>query len=126
MGRRGFRWAMAGVVLVLGGPAVAGPQAKVEECGWLVLDGEALVAKPDAALKPSDPSPLPSPPPDVKAAYCDRDTLMTYVGDERLLKLGLPLVIRPDDREAVLEADPTAVFHYHPVGTRYLPGRVEE
>ena len=50
--------------------------------------------------------------------------MMTYVGDERVLKLGLPLIIRSGGREGVLQADPTAIFNYHKVGDRYLPGRV--
>ena len=106
--------------------ALAAPQAKVENCGWLVPKDNALVAQPDASLKPSDPAPLSKPPPDAKAAYCERDTLMTYVGDERLLKLGLPLVIRSGGREGVLEADPTILFKYHRVGERYLPGKSED
>ena len=80
--------------------------------------------QPDALLKPSDPAPLSQPPPQAKAAYCERDTMMTYVGDERVLKLGLPLVIRSGDREGVLEATPTVLFNYHPVGEQYLPGKV--
>ena len=50
--------------------------------------------------------------------------MMTYVGDERVLKLGLPLVIRSGDREGVLEATPTVLFNYHPVAEQYLPGKV--
>ncbi len=110
--------------LVLGKSALAAPQAKVEDCGWLVPSGNALVAQPDALLKPSDPAPLSAPPPQAKAAYCERDTLMTYVGDERVLKLGLPLVIRSSGREGVLEAAPTVLFNYHRVGEQYLPGKV--
>ena len=65
------------------GPAFAAPQAKVENCGWLVSKENALVLQPDASLKPSDPAPLPKPPLQAKAAYCDRDTLMSYVHDGR-------------------------------------------
>jgi hypothetical protein len=111
--------------LVLGKSASAAPQAKVEDCGWLVPNGNALVSQPDALLKPSDPAPLSAPPPQAKAAYCERDTLMTYVGDERVIKLGLPLVIRSGGREGVLEATPTVLFNYHRVGEQYLPGKVE-
>jgi hypothetical protein len=111
--------------LVLGKSALAAPQAKVENCGWLVSNGNALVSQPDALLKPSDPAPLSEPPPQAKAAYCERDTLMTYVGDERVIKLGLPLVIRSGGREGVLEATPTVLFNYHRVGEQYLPGKVE-
>ena len=110
--------------LVLGKSALAAPQAKVEDCGWLIPNGNALVSQPDALLKPSDPAPLSAPPPQAKAAYCERDTLMTYVGDERVLKLGLPLVIRSSGREGVLEATPTVLFNYHRVGEQYLPGKV--
>lgn len=51
--------------------------------------------------------------------------MMTYVGDERVVKLGLPLVIRSGDREGVLEAAPTVLFNYHKVGDKYLPGRAQ-
>ena len=114
-----------GMVLVLGNAAFGAPQAKVENCGWLVAKGNALVSQPDASLKPSDPAPLSQPPPEAKAAYCERDTMMTYVGDQRVLKLGLPLVIRSGGREGVLEADPTVLFNYHRVGEQYLPGKAE-
>jgi hypothetical protein len=117
---------LLGTVLVLGKAALAGPQAKVEECGWLVPNGNTLVPQPDALLKPSDPAPLSAPPLQAKAAYCERDTMMTYVGDERVLKLGLPLVIRSGGREGVLEVDPTVLFKYHRVGEEYLPGKVDE
>jgi hypothetical protein len=59
-------------------------------------------------------------------SYCERDTMMTYVGGERVLKLGLPLVIRSGGREGVLEATPTVLFNYHRVGEQYLPGKVDE
>jgi hypothetical protein len=117
---------LLGTVLVLGKSAYAAPQAKVEDCGWLVPNGNALVPQPDALLKPSDPAPLSAPPLQAKAAYCVRDTMMTYVGDERILKLGLPLVIRSGGREGVLEVDPTVLFKYHRVGEQYLPGKVDE
>lgn len=107
------------------GAAFAAPQAKVENCGWLVSKENALVPQPDASLKPSDPAPLSKPPPEAKAAYCERDTLMSYVGDERVIKLGLPLVIRSGGREGVLEATPTVLFNYHRVGEEYHPGKVE-
>jgi hypothetical protein len=110
----------------LAAPAWAVPQAKTEICGWLVLQGDELIAQPDAALQPSDPKPLAAPPAAARAAYCARDTLMTYVGDERVLKLGLPLAIRNGDREGVLEADPTVMFNYHKVGDKYLPGRADK
>lgn len=110
--------------LVLCRPAKPAPQSKVEHCGWLIQTGNVLVARPDATLKPSDPAPLSTIPPDAKAAYCERDTMMSYVGDERVLKLGLPLAIRSGGREGVLEVDPTVLFNYHRVGAQYLPGRV--
>jgi len=113
-------------VLSLAIPASADTQAKFEECGWLVLRDDALVPQPDGRLQPSDPKPLPAPPELAKAAYCLRDTMMSYVGDERVIKLGLPLVIRSGDREGVLEADPTVLFDYHKVGDRYLPGKAPE
>ena len=106
-------------------PTLAAPQAKSEVCGWLVLQGDELVPQPDQMLQPSDPKPLPVPPDQAKAAYCARDTMMSYVGDERVVKLGLPLVIRSGDREGVLEADPTVLFNYHKVGDRYLPGKAQ-
>ena len=94
-----------------------------ENCGWLIATGVGLAAQPDAALKPSDPKPLPAPPTQTRAAYCDRDTMMTYVGDERLIKLGLPLIIRSGGREGVLEYPPQVVFNYHPNGDHYDPGK---
>jgi hypothetical protein len=112
--------------LIFGESALAAPQAKVEDCGWLVPDGNALVSQPDALLKPSDPAPLSAPPPQAKAAYCERDTIMSYAGDERVLKLGLPLAIRSGGREGVLEVNPTVLFNYHRVGEQYLPGKVDE
>jgi hypothetical protein len=63
--------------LVLGKSAVAAPEAKVEDCVWLVPTGNALVPEPDALLKPSDPAPLSEPPPQAKAAC------------KRMIKLGL-------------------------------------
>jgi hypothetical protein len=107
----------------LAAPAWAAPQAKTENCGWLVLQGDELIEQPDADLQPSDPKPLPKAPATARAAYCARDTMMTYVGDERVIKLGLPLAIRNGDREGVLEADPTVMFNYHKVGEKYLPGK---
>jgi len=95
----------------------------VEDCGWLVQNGETLIMQPDVALKLRDPAAIPTPPAQAKAAYCNRETLMTYVGDERAVKLGLPLVIRSGGKEGVLEANPTVMFNYHPVGDKYLPGK---
>ena len=92
----------------------------------MVLSGDALVSQPDDALKPLDPGPLPTPPKLARAAYCVRATLLTNVGDERVVKLGLPLIIRAGDKEGVLEANPTVMFDYHKVGDRYLPGRAPE
>ncbi|HEY2684106.1 MAG TPA: hypothetical protein VGI93_11390 [Steroidobacteraceae bacterium] len=77
-------------------------------------------------LKPSDPAPLAKPRSTAKAAYCERDTMMSYVGDERLLKLGLPLVIRSHGREGVLELNPTVLFNYHRVGDQYQTGKSEK
>lgn len=115
---------MAMAIFAVTRAATASPQAKIEDCGWLIQDGDILVPKPDVSLKPSDPAPLPPAPVQAKGAYCTRDTMMTYVGDERVLKLGLPLVIRSGDREGVLEVNPTVLFNYHRVGDRYLPGKV--
>jgi hypothetical protein len=106
-----------GMVLVLGNNAVAAPQAKVENCGWLIAKGDGLVDQPDASLKPSDPAPLSGPPPDAKAAYCERDTLFSYVGDERMSKRGLPLIIRSGSNEGVLEYFPGS-----PPVLKYQPG----
>jgi hypothetical protein len=114
------------VVMIFAEPTFAAPQAKVENCGWLSAKEDVLVPQPDSSLKPSDPAPLSKPPPQAKAAYCDRDTLMTYVGDERVLKLGLPLVIRSGGREGALEATPTVLFNFHRVGEQYLPGKAQE
>lgn len=52
--------------------------------------------------------------------------MMSYVGDERLLKLGLPLVIRSHGREGVLELNPTVLFNYHRVGDQYQTGKSEK
>ena len=103
----------------------AAQQPKFEHCGWLISKGDLLTTQSDPSLKPSDPAPLPAPPSGAKAAYCDRDTIMTYVGDERILKLGMPFVIRSGDREGALENAPTVLFNYHRVGQEYLPGRDE-
>jgi hypothetical protein len=105
---------------------MAVPQAKTESCGWLILQGDELIEQPDQMLQPSDPKPLASPPGAAKAAYCARDTMMSYVGDERVINLGLPLVIRSGEKEGVLEADPTVLFSYHKVGDKYLPGKVQK
>jgi hypothetical protein len=106
-------------------PALAAPQAKMEHCGWLVLRGAELIPQPDQSLLPSDPKALAIPPAQAKAAYCVRDTMLSYVGDERMLKLGLPLIIRSGDKEGVLEANPTVLFNYHKVGDKYLSGRAK-
>jgi hypothetical protein len=89
----------------------------------LVVSGDNLVLQADRQLAPLNPAPLPSPPKTARAAYCIRDSLITDVGDERLVKLGLPLVIRSGDKEGVLEANPTALFNYHKAGDHYAPGR---
>lgn len=104
--------------------AETSPLAEVEDCGWLVQSGDELTSQPDLTLKPRDAGAIPSPPPQAKAAYCNRETLMPHAGDQRLIKFGLPLVIRSGGREGVLEAAPGVVFNYHPVGDKYLPGRV--
>lgn len=121
---------MGRIVLLLSvafaaGPAWAKPQAQMEDCGWLVLQGSDLIEQPDAALKPSDPDTLAQPPANARAGYCVRDTLMTYVGDQRMLEHGLPLVIRSGKREGVLQADPTVIFKYHKVGDRYRPNEAD-
>jgi len=103
--------------------AVSEPETS-GECGWLVLSGDSLVEQPEPSLQPLDPRPLPTPPALARAAYCVRSPMMTNVGDERVLKLGLPLIIRSGGREGVLEANPTVMFNYHKVENRYLPGRV--
>jgi hypothetical protein len=114
------------LTLIFGESALGAPQAKIEDCGWLVPSGNSLVDQPDALLKPSGPAPLAKAPPLAKAAYCERDTMMSYVGDERVIKLGLPLAIRSGGREGVLELDPSVLFNYHRVGEQYLPGKVDE
>jgi hypothetical protein len=119
-----MNWALVSVVLaLLTATALAAPQAKIEHCGWLVSQSNELKPQPDPTLQPSDPKTLATPPTQAKAAYCERDTLLSYVGDERILKLGLPLIIRSSDKEGVLEANPTVLFNYHKVGDKYLPGR---
>lgn len=123
--KQGFAYILTST-LIFGESSLAAPQAKVEDCGWLVPNGNALVPQPDALLKPSDPAPLSTPPSQAKAAYCERDSMMTYAGDERVLKLGLPLAIRSGGREGVLELDPTVLFNYHRVGEQYLPGKAGE
>jgi hypothetical protein len=52
--------------------------------------------------------------------------MMSYVGDERVIKLGLPLVIRSGGHEGVLELNLTVLFNWHRVGEQYLPGKVDE
>jgi hypothetical protein len=113
-------------LLLFATPAFAEPQAKIEECGWLVLQGAVPVPQPDKELQPSDPKPLATSPQSARAAYCVRDNMMTYVGDERVIKLGLPLVIRSGGQEGVLEANPTVLFNYHKAGDTYLPGKTPE
>jgi hypothetical protein len=113
---------IAGIAPAHGPVAIA---AGHEQCGWLIQADGALRDQPDPALKPSDPAPLPTPPAQAKAAYCVRDTIITNVGDERLIKAGLPLVLRSGEREGVLEYPPQVRFDYHRDGDRYLPGRPE-
>ena len=119
------RFVLALALMCVSAPVMAAPQAKMENCGWLVQQGDGLIEQPDRALQPSDPKQLAVPPEQAKAAYCARDTMMSYVGDERVIKLGLPLVIRSGEREGALEADPTVLFNYHKVGDRYLPGKAQ-
>jgi hypothetical protein len=105
-------------------PDSASP-AKVENCGWFIARGDGLVTQPDASLKRSNPAYLPKPPPDAKAAYCERDTLYAYVEDNRIIKLGLLLIIRSGSNEGVLEyfpGPPPTFFKSHRVGDRYLSG----
>jgi hypothetical protein len=45
------------LTLIFGESALGAPQAKIEDCGWLVPSGNSLVDQPDALLKPSDPAP---------------------------------------------------------------------
>jgi hypothetical protein len=71
---------LAAMLLWFSTPGFAEPQAKLEECGWLVLQGDMLVPQPDKRLQPSDPKPLATPPESARAAFCARDTIMTYVG----------------------------------------------
>ncbi len=95
----------------------------LSQLAFAVAKKGVLVPQPDSSLKPSDPAPLSKPPPQAKAAYCERDTLMSYVGDQRVLQLRLPLVIRSGAREGVLEVNPTVLFNFHRVGDQYLPGK---
>ena len=119
------RFVLALALMCVSASVVAAPQAKMENCGWLVQQGDELIEQPDQAFQPSDPKQLAVPPAQAKAAYCARDTMMSYVGDERVIKLGLPLVIRSGKNEGVLEANPTVLFNYHKVGDRYLPGKAQ-
>jgi hypothetical protein len=92
-------------------------------CGWLIESGDGLVEQADPSLDPLNPKPLAAPPAGTKAAYCIRGTLMTDKGDERLVQLGLPLIIRSGSREGVLELAPSVLFPYRRVGERYLPDK---
>src|ERR1700721_1712215 len=96
---------------------------RIEDCGWLIENGDTLTFQPDPALKPRDTGPLPSPPAHTKAAYCDREAVTTGDGDERITLLGLPFVIRQGDRIGVLEYPPKIVFNYHWADGKFLPGR---
>jgi hypothetical protein len=97
--------------------------AQFDDCGWLVLRGGALVDQPDTKLKPRSPEPLPAPPADAKAAYCAREMFTMGDGDERLIMMRLPLVVRARGTEGILELIPDVPFNYHKAGDRYLPGR---
>jgi len=99
------------------------PAPAEERCGWLVATDDGLRDQPDPMLKPGDPAPLPAPPGGTKAAYCERESISTRAGDQRLLQGGLPLVIRAGGHEGVMELPPTAVFDYHRDGEQYAPGR---
>lgn len=121
---RGVAWLIVAGSVMASLAQAGGPKGPVEEsCGWLVTAGDELHELPASDLKPSDSRPLPDPPDAAKAAYCDRDRLMTYVGDERLLIVRRPLVIRARGAEGVLEYDPYVTFNYHRDGSRYLPGK---
>ena len=112
--------------VLLATPAVAQTPAQPEtfdDCGWLVLRGEALVDSPDPKLKPRSPEPLATPPGDAKAAYCAREKFTMADGDTRLIQMRLPLIIRARGTEGILELIPEVPFDYHKVGERYLPGR---
>jgi hypothetical protein len=111
---------------LLATPAFAQPPAQLEtfdDCGWLVLRGDALVDLPDAKLKPRSSEPLATPPADARAAYCAREKFTMADGDTRLIQMRLPLVIRARGTEGILELVPEVPFNYHKVGDRYLPGR---
>ncbi len=79
--------------------------------------------QPDPALKPRDAGTIPAPPTQAKAVYCNRESITTDVGDERIIELGLPLVVRSGGREGALEYPPNVVFNYHPADDKYLPGK---
>jgi hypothetical protein len=111
------------LMLIMAPSALATEQVTREDCGWLVQVGGELRLQPDGSLRPSDPRPLPTPPQSAKAAYCIRESMITNVSDERVIRLGLPLVIRSGEREGVLEVPPRVQFDYRRDGNRYLPGR---
>jgi hypothetical protein len=97
-----------------------------EDCGWLIVSGDGLVPLSDPTLKPLDPKRIATPFEQARAAYCIRDTIMTGIGDERLVRMGFPLVIRSGEREGVLEDPPQVRFDYHREGDRYLPGEASD
>ena len=92
-----------------------------EDCGWLVDVGGELHQQADPSLKPSNPAPLAKAPQMAKAAYCIREGMVIEAGDERLLAMGLPLVIRSGAREGVFEVWPRVQFNYHRSGDPRSP-----
>ncbi len=107
---------------LLATPGVAQAQT-FDDCGWLALRGGVLVDLPDAKLKPRSPEPLATPPADAKAAYCAREKFTMADGDTRLIQMRLPLTVRANGTEGILELIPDVPFDYHKDGERYLPGR---
>ena len=116
-------WTIAAAALALAAPAAARgkSQPTTESCGWATPSAEGLSFQADPGLRPlKENYPLPTPPQRAVAAYCDRDSIVFGEHDYRVIRLGLPLIIREGGRVGVLSYPPQVSFDWEFEKGRYV------